>query len=110
MGSGGPVAPAPRTAVNVDQRRQGRDGLALRAIDTGLELLALRPGERHVHFLDLVRCSRIEANFHGRLLSASQGWPDLGREPLQLGELIVAHEPDTEVADSSHSIPSKRRE
>src|SRR2546426_12384448 len=44
------------------------------------------------------------------LASAAKGGPDLGREPLQLGELIVAHEPDTEVADSSRSIPSKRRE
>src|SRR6266545_379630 len=42
--------------------------------------------------------------------SASQGGPDLGREPLKLGELIGAHEPDTEVTDSSRSIPSKRRE
>src|SRR6266508_1548091 len=42
--------------------------------------------------------------------SASQGGPDLGREPLKLGELIGAHEPDTKVVDSSRSLPFKGRE
>ena len=56
--------------MDIDDRGQRRGRLAARTIDTGQELDAARPGERHVGFVDFVGSTRIETDGHrhGRVL------------------------------------------
>src|SRR5258705_5046733 len=42
------------------------------------------------------------------LASVAKGGQDLGGESLELGELIVAHEPDAEIADAGRGVPPER--
>ena len=61
----GPIAPAPRAAVSIDDSDQRRGRLAPGTIHAREQLAAVGPGVDDVGFLDFVRRARIEANVRG---------------------------------------------